>query len=101
MASILKMSKPEALQIANEIKKISFDNEKAVNRMTSLNEQLRQGWDADAQRAFDECFTKMKASLSMYTDLIKDYSQTLTKVTEDTFQNDTEYSHQIRAKYGR
>lgn len=100
MADRLTMSKPEALQVASTIKQISQDNANAIIALERANARLRSGWDADAQRAYEECFLQMKSKLNTYTELLAEYSDTLTRVANGTFATDTEYANNIRAKFG-
>ena len=100
MADKLTMDKSTALSIAQQIKKISVDNDNAIKALERANQTLRSGWQADAQRAYEECFTQMKSKLNTYTALLAEYSDTLTKVTNGTFTTDSEYANNIRAKFG-
>ena len=100
MADKLIMDKSTALSIAQQIKKISVDNDNAIKALERVNQTLRSGWQADAQRAYEECFTQMKSMLNTYTALLAEYSDTLTKVTNGAFTTDSEYTHHFRVKFG-
>ena len=78
MADKLTMDKSQALSIAQQIKKISVDNDNAIKALERANQTLRSGWQADAQKAYEECFTQMNG----------------------TFTTDSEYANNIRAKFG-
>lgn len=80
MADKLTMDKSQALSIAQQIKKISVDNDNAIKALERANQTLRSGWQADAQKAYEECFTQMKSKLNTYTALLAEYSDTLTIV---------------------
>ena len=95
MADKLTMDKSQALSIAQQIKKISVDNDNAIKALERANQTLRSGW-----QAYEECFTQMKSKLNTYTALLAEYSDTLTKVTNGTFTTDSEYANNIRAKFG-
>ena len=100
MADMLTMDKQQALSIAQQIKKISVDNDNAIKALDNANRTLRSGWQSDAQRAYEECFLQMRAKLNTFTSLLQEYSETLTKVTNGTFTTDSEYANNIRAKFG-
>ena len=100
MASKLKMNKDEAIKIANQIKQISDANDKAIKTLTKINQDLRNGCEADSQKAYEDCFVQMKDSLAKYTELLNEYSKTLKKVTNNTFNNDTEHAQYIRKQFG-
>lgn len=100
MANELQMDKTLALSIAQQIKKISVDNNTAIQALEKANQTLSTGWKADAQKAYEECFLQMKNKLNMYTELLAEYSDTLTRVTNGTFTTDTEFANNIRAKFG-
>lgn len=100
MANEITMDKQLALSIAAQIKKISVDNDNAIKALEKANQTLQTGWRSDAQRAYEECFTQMKNKLNIYTALLQEYSDTLTKVTNGTFTTDSEYANNIRAKFG-
>ncbi len=100
MADKLTMEKSKALGIAQKIKKISADNDAAIKALEKANADLRTGWQSDAQKAYEECFMQMKSKLNTYTQLLAEYSDTLTKVTNGTFTTDSEYANNIRAKFG-
>ena len=100
MGDNITMDKNTALSIAQQIKKISVDNENAIKALERANQTLKSGWQADAQRAYEECFNQMKSKLNTYTALLAEYSDTLTKVTNGTFTTDSEYANNIRAKFG-
>ena len=100
MADKLTMDKSTALRIAQQIKKISTDNDNAIKALEKANQTLRSGWQSDAQKAYEECFNNMKTKLNSYTALLAEYSETLRKVTEGTFSTDTEYANNIRTKFG-
>lgn len=100
MADSLHMDKSLALSIAQQIKKISVDNDNAIRALERANQTLRSGWQSDAQRAYEECFIQMKSKLNTYTALLAEYGDTLTKVTNGTFTTDSEYANNIRAKFG-
>lgn len=80
MADKLTMDKSQALSIAQQIKKISVDNDNSIKALERANQTLRSGWQADAQRAYEECFLQMKTKLNTYTALLAEYSDTLTKL---------------------
>ncbi len=100
MADRLNMAKTEALEIAAKIKGISTDNAAAIDAMDTVNQKLKNAWESDAQRAYEECFVAMRNKLNSYTELLEDYSNTLKKVVDGTFNTDAEYANNIRAKYG-
>lgn len=100
MAGEITMSKETALKIAQDIKKISADNDNAIKALERANQTLRGGWKSDAQRAYEECFIQMKSKLNTYTALLAEYSDTLTKVTNGMFTTDSEYANNIRSKFG-
>lgn len=100
MADKLTMDKSQALSIAQQIKRISVDNDNSIKALEKANQTLRSGWQADAQKAYEECFTQMKSKLNTYTALLAEYSDTLTKVTNGVFTTDSEYANNIRAKFG-
>lgn len=66
MADKLTMDKSQALSIAQQIKKISVDNDNAIKALERANQTLRSGWQADAQKAYEECFTQMKSKAIKY-----------------------------------
>lgn len=100
MANEIQMIKDPALEIAQKIKKISVDNDNAIKALERANQTLRSGWQADAQKAYEECFLQMKSKLNTYTALLAEYSDTLTKVTNGVFSTDSEYANNIRSKFG-
>lgn len=100
MADKLTLEKQTALKIASDIKKISVDNANAIKALEKANQTLRSGWQADAQRAYEECFTQMKTKLNTYTQLLAEYSDTLTKVTNGMMTTDSDFANNIRAKFG-
>ena len=60
MADKLTMDKSQALSIAQQIKKISVDNDNAIKALERANQTLRSGWQADAQKAYEECLDVYK-----------------------------------------
>ena len=100
MQDELTMNRTQALGIAQKIKKISEDNDAAIKALEKANAELRTDWHSEAQKAYEECFMQMKSKLNTYTQLLAEYSDTLTKVTNGTFTTDSEYANNIRAKFG-
>ena len=95
MASKLIMSKEEALAASAKLISIKNEHEANISKMMSLMKELKAGWQADSEVAYEECFSSMTTAFNKYSQLLEDYSSTLKRVTLETFNNDSNYANQI------
>jgi WXG100 family type VII secretion target len=91
--------KEQALNAANQLLTIQQEHEANVTKMKNLMNHLKEGWIADSAIAYEECFTSMTSTFNKYSQLLQDYSSALKRVTNNTFQNDSEHASQIYANF--
>ena len=99
MKDIIHMSSDEVDQFISQLNSIKSSHEQSIQTMTSLINNLASGYQAESARAYEECFTSMKASFAKYSQLLEDYNHTLNRVKQQTFTNDHQHAQDILTRY--
>lgn len=98
-ATLLTQDKTVALNCANRLQSIKAEHEGNIAKMKALMLELDAVWKGDSETAYNECFMSMTSTFNKYSQLLEDYSATLTRVTNNTFNNDSQHASEIYASF--
>lgn len=98
-ATLITQDKTVALNCASRLQSIKAEHEGNIAKMKALLAELNSVWKGDSEVAYDECFTSMTSTFNKYSQLLEDYSTTLTRVTNNTFNNDSQHASEIMSQF--
>jgi WXG100 family type VII secretion target len=97
--SIIHMSADEIDQFISQLNSVKAHHNQSIQTMRTLINNLSSGYQAESARAYEECFTSMSVAFAKYSELLEDYSRTLSLIKQKTFTSDQQHAQEILSRY--
>lgn len=93
----IRMTPQTMRQRANQYRQEGEKMQQVIDKMTSLLNQLKQEWEGDAAKGYEQKFNELKPGFKEARELIQKISDSLNKSAQIVEETDEKLGRQFRA----
>ena len=91
----MRITKEEILEISNTLISLKNEHETNIARSRNIMNGMLETWQSETVIAFDECLLSMTSTFNRYSQLLEDFSSTIIRMTNNSFNNDSQYANEV------